>query len=606
MSHVIALRHFLKPYRLLAALSLLCLLVLVALDLAIPRLIERIIDDGIGGNDQSIVVSTGLVMLGISALSVLFSLANNRMSIIVGEGVARDVRDTLFTKIQSLSYGNLDEMRTGELLVRLTSDTTAFQRVMQVSLRIGTRAPITMIGSLILMIYTSPRLALTILPILAVTTVLVAIFVVKTEPLVRAVQARLDALNNVLQENVAGARLVKAFVRSAQQMLRFETANAGYAVEATRVMRLTSAMGPLLTICVNAGMVVVILVGGADAVRGDLTVGQVVAFTNYLLTTMSPLIMMTMLAQTWAAGIASARRVSDVLNAEPEVQQPPKPKSLPQPVRGRIVFDHVSFHYHSQPDELVLDDVSFVAEPGKTVAILGATGAGKTTLVNLVPRFYDVTGGWVTIDGVDVRELSHDELLGCIALVPQETILFSGTVRDNIRYGVPEASDDDVLVMAQSAQAHDFVTKLPAGYDTHIEERGVNLSGGQKQRLAIARALLARPKILILDDSTSAVDVDTETRIQAALHATQGEQTKLIVAQRISTVLHADRILVLDRGRIAADGIHAQLLRESAIYREIYETQLGGAPSEISIEELTEMAETTETIKMIKTTEALV
>lgn len=590
MSHVFALRHFLKPYRLLAALSFLCLFVLVALDLAIPRLIERIIDEGIGRGDQALVLTTGAVMLGISALNVLFSLANNRMSIMVGEGVARDVREALFTKIQSLSYGNLDELRTGDLLVRLTSDTTAFQRLTQVTLRIGTRAPITMIGSLILMIYTSTHLALTILPILLVTIVLIVFFVLKTEPLVRGLQAKLDALNNVLQENVAGARLVKAFVRSAQQTLRFETTNAGYAVEATRVMRLTAAMGPLLTICVNVGMVVVILVGGADAVRGELTVGQVVAFTNYLLTTMTPLIMMTMLAQMWAAGIASARRVSDVFNAVPEVQPPQQPRALPQPLRGRIEFERVSFHYHSQPDELVLDDVRFVAEPGRTVAILGATGAGKSTLVNLVPRFYDATSGRVTIDGVDVRDVAHDELLGCIALVPQETILFSGSVRDNIRYGVPGASDEEVLAAARSAQAHDFVMRLPAGYDTHIEERGVNLSGGQKQRLAIARALLARPKILILDDSTSAVDVDTETRIQAALHATQGEQTRLIVAQRISTVLHADYILVLDRGRIAAEGTHAQLLRESAIYREIYETQLGGAPSELSIEVLTEAA----------------
>jgi ATP-binding cassette subfamily B multidrug efflux pump len=590
MSHVFALRHFLKPYRLLALLSLACLFVLVALDLAIPRLIERIIDEGIGRGDQALVLTTGAVMLGISALNVLFSLANNRMSIMVGEGVARDVREALFTKIQSLSYGNLDELRTGDLLVRLTSDTTAFQRLTQVTLRIGTRAPITMIGSLILMIYTSTHLALTILPILLVTIVLIVFFVLKTEPLVRGLQAKLDALNNVLQENVAGARLVKAFVRSAQQTLRFETTNAGYAEEATRVMRLTAAMGPLLTICVNVGMVVVILVGGADAVRGELTVGQVVAFTNYLLTTMTPLIMMTMLAQMWAAGIASARRVSDVLNAVPEVQPPQQPRALPQPLRGRIEFERVSFHYHSQPDELVLDDVRFVAEPGRTVAILGATGAGKSTLVNLVPRFYDATSGRVTIDGVDVREVAHEELLGCIALVPQETILFSGSVRDNIRYGVPGASDEEVLAAARSAQAHDFVMRLPAGYDTHIEERGVNLSGGQKQRLAIARALLARPKILILDDSTSAVDVDTETRIQAALHATQGEQTRLIVAQRISTVLHADHILVLDRGRIAAEGTHAQLLRESAIYREIYETQLGGAPSEFSIEVLTEAA----------------
>jgi ATP-binding cassette subfamily B protein len=590
MDAIYRLRSFLRPYRLLSILSLTCLLVLVGLDLAIPRLIERIIDEGIGRSDVSVVLTTGAAMLGISALNVLFSLANNRMSIMVGEGVARDVRDALFTKIQSLSYGNLDEMRTGELLVRLTSDTVAFQRVMQVSLRIGTRAPLTMIGSLVLMVYTSPQLALTILPILIVTTIVVVIFVLKTEPLVRAVQARLDALNNVLQENVAGARLVKAFVRSAQQALRFETANGDYAEQATRVMRLTAAMGPLLTICVNIGMVVVIYAGGASAVRGDLSVGQVVAFTNYLLTTMSPLIMMSMLAQTWAAGIASARRVVVLLDAVPEVRPPATPVALPASVHGRIAFENVSFHYHSQPDELVLDGISFTIEPGQTAAILGATGAGKSTLVNLVPRFYDVTAGRITLDGIDIRALSHDDLLSHIAIVPQDTILFSGSVRDNVRYGVPDATDEDVVAAARAAQAHDFVTKLPQGYDTHVEERGVNLSGGQKQRLSIARALLSKSSVLILDDSTSAVDVDTETRIQAALDATQREQTRIVVAQRISTVLHADRILVLERGRIVADGTHVQLLRDSAIYREIYETQLGGAPSELTIEALTEAA----------------
>ena len=529
-------------------------------------------------------------MLGISALSVLFSLANNRMSILVGEGVARDIRETLFTKIQSLSYGNLDELRTGELLVRLTSDTTAFQRLTQVTLRIGTRAPITMIGSLILMIVTSRNLALTMLPMLIVTSALIVVFVVKTEPLVRVVQARLDALNNVLQENVAGVRLVKAFVRSAQQTSRFDRSNVNYADTAAHVMRISSSMGPLLTICVNVGMVLVIWVGGGSAARGEMSVGQVVAFTNYLLTTMSPLIMMTMLAQMWANGMASAQRVGVVLNLAAEVQPPSQPTSLPQPLRGRIAFEHVSFHYHSQPDELVLDDISFVAEPGSTVAILGSTGAGKSTLVNLIPRFYDVTAGRVTLDDVDVRELAHEDLLGCIAIVPQETILFSGSVRDNIRYGVPDASEEEVLAAARAAQAYDFVVKLPAGFDTRIEERGVNLSGGQKQRLAIARALLSKPQVLILDDSTSAVDVDTETRIQAALAQMHGAQTRIIVAQRISTVLHADKILVLDLGCIAASGTHAELLRDSAIYREIYDTQLGGAPSDVSIEAMTEVA----------------
>jgi ATP-binding cassette, subfamily B, multidrug efflux pump len=575
MNAVFKLKRFIGPYWLPSVLSLLCLIVLVFLDLAIPRLVERIIDEGIGANNESVVIQTGLIMLGISALSTLFSIANNGLSVRVGESVARDIREALFQKIQSFSFGNLDEMKTGQLLVRLTSDITAFQRFTQVTLRIGTRAPMMMIGSLILMFSTSPSLALTMLPMLAVTGALIVFFILRTEPLVRAVQQKLDALNTVLQENVAGARLVKSFVRGAREGARFETANEDFAAESIGVMRFMSSMGPVLTMCVNIGIVVVIWVGGFSAANGDLTVGQVVAFTNYLLTTMTPLIMMTMLAGTWAAGIASAKRVSGVLDTDAEVRDAIGAIALPEPARGRIAFENVSFHYHGQTNELVLEDVSFVVEAGTTVAVLGATGAGKSTLVNLVPRFYDATAGRITIDGHDVRALLQDSLLKHIAMVPQETILFSGSVRDNIRYGVPAASDDEVLVAAQAAQAHDFVLKLPKGYDTHIEERGVNLSGGQKQRLAIARALLARPTVLILDDSTSAVDVDTETRIQAALERLMSRQTRLVVAQRISTVLHADKIIVLDKGCVAAEGTHAALMRESAIYREIYDTQLG-------------------------------
>ncbi|MFO7633154.1 MAG: ABC transporter ATP-binding protein, partial [Caldilinea sp.] len=302
---------------------------------------------------------------------------------------------------------------------------------------------------------------------------------------------------------------------------------------------------------------------------------EVVVFINYLLTTITPLTMMVMLSNVWARGIVSAKRVDEVLSVVPEVQDTASPQPMPVPAQGRVVFDNVSFYYNGHGNEAVLENVSLTAEPGETVAILGATGAGKTTLINLVPRFYDVAGGRVLVDGMDVRTIDRDDLLRQIAIVPQETVLFTGSVRENIRYGAPNASEDAVIAAAKAAQAHDFVLALPNGYDTRVEERGVNLSGGQKQRIAIARALLTQPRILILDDSTSAVDVDTETRIQEALDEQPQRHTTLVVAQRISTVLKADRIVVIDKGRIAAEGAHQELMSTSPIYREIYDSQLG-------------------------------
>ncbi len=582
MNHIRKLLPFVRPYWRRALAALVCLTSLVFLDLAIPRLIQRIIDQGILQHNQSVVVQTALLMLGISALSAVIAIGNNNLSVRVGESVARDLRDALFRKIQTYSYGNLDQQNTGQLMVRLTSDTTAVQRVTQVSLRIGTRAPLLMLGSLILMFNTSPRLALTIVPILLITSAVIVFFVVKMEPLFRSVQGKLDRLNSVLQENIAGARLVKAFVRADFEGQRFEAANENFTDHSVKVMRFMSTMSPALTVFVNIGMVVVIWAGGLQAIRGDLSVGQIVAFTNYLLTTMGPLTMMTMLSNVWANGIASARRVNEILDTVPEVQDAADAIDLTGlgdlsglKAPARVVFEHVAFHYNGNTAEDVLQEINLVAEPGQTVAILGATGAGKSTLVNLAPRFYDVSAGRVTLDGTDIRELRQDSLLAAIGIVPQETILFSGTVADNIRYGNPAASDAQVIAAAQAAQAHEFITALSKGYDTHVEQRGANFSGGQKQRLAIARALLAQPKLLILDDSTSSVDVETETRIQDAL-ASQGRQhTSLVVAQRISTVLKADKIIVIDRGRIVAEGAHRDLLQSSPIYREIYDSQLG-------------------------------
>lgn len=585
---MIALRklfHFISPYKIPALFAMTLLLTQVFTDLAIPRLIQRIVDEGIKQGNMPVVLQTAALMLGATALSTVFALGNNMYSVRVGEGMARDLRDALFVKIQSFAYGDIDKFTTGNLMVRLASDTGAVQRVFQISLRIGTRAPLMLIGSLILMFVTSRDLSLTLLPLLIVTSAIIVFFSLRMEPLFWSVQLKLDRLNTVLQENIAGARLVKAFVRDDHERRRFAEANEDFTQRNVEVMQFMSTMTPVLTLFINVGMVVVVYFGGLRAISGGLTDGQIMAFYNYLLNTLNPLILTGLLANTWANGIASARRINEVLDTTPEVQDRPDAPALPEPVRGRVTFTDVSFQYASAEanggrDQAVLTNVSLDVAPGQTLAILGATGAGKTSLINLIPRFYDVTTGSVAIDGVDVRAVKQDSLVGHVALVPQEAILFTGSVRDNIRYARPSAADDEVEAAARAAQAHDFILRLPDGYDTPVAERGVNLSGGQKQRLAIARALLANPAILILDDSTSAVDVETEGRIRAALRERRSGRTTIIVAQRISSVLAADAIVVLDRGTVEAIGTHVELMANSPIYQEIYESQLGAGVRE--------------------------
>lgn len=575
MKEILKLLPFVKPYRGKSALALVLLVIVVVLDLAIPRLVQRIIDDGILAGNMQAVWQTFLLMLAISVINTIFAIGNNNLSVLVGEGVARDLREALFLKIQSFSFGNLDRLKTGQLMVRLSSDSSVIQRVVQISLRIGTRAPLIMLGSIMLMFNTDRTLALSMMPLLLVTMGIIIAFVLKIRPLFMTVQQKLDRLNTVLQENIAGVRVVKAFVRADHEGERFESANQDFTERNIRVMEYMATIGPALNACINVGIVIVIWAGGWQAVAGEVTTGELVAFINYLQTALGPLLIMANLSNIWAAGIVSAERVNEVLDTAPEVQDAPNSPALPQTVLPRLTFENVGFHYNGATDATVLEGINLTAEPGQTLAILGATGAGKSTLVNLIPRFYDASAGRILLGGEDIRRVRQDSLLARIGVVPQETVLFSGTVRDNIRYGRPQATDEEVLAAARAAQAHDFILALPDGYDTRVEARGVNLSGGQKQRLAIARALLPRPDILILDDSTSAVDVETETKIQAATAEWMQGRTSVVVAQRISTVLKADKIVVIDKGRVAAEGTHRELLQSSPIYQEIYASQLG-------------------------------
>jgi len=575
MKKIFKFLSFIKPYWKQVVFAMIFLICVVFMDLTIPRLVQRIIDEGIYKNDLTLVANTTLIMLGISVLSTLFSIGNNMLSVQVGEAFARDLREAIFVKIQELSYTNLDQLKTSDLVVRLTSDISVLQQTYRMSMRIGTRGPLLIIGSIILMVTTNASLTMKIVPLLLLTLILILLFIWKLGPIFGQLQKKLDKVNNVLQENIAGVRVVKAFVRRQHEKKRFEDVNEEYTSIHIKVMQYISLIFPMLMFLINIGVLIIVWIGGKQVINGDLTVGGIVAFSNYLMTTMTPLLIMAMLANVVASGMASAERLDEVLITVPEIQNAPDAMKLSDSIEGQVEFEKVSFFYNGNCEEKVLDEINLTVEPGQNVAILGATGSGKSTLVNLIPRFYDVSEGRVMIDGHDIRDIQQDSLLSHIGITPQETILFSGTVRENISYGKPNASEEEVISAAKAAQAHDFITGLPKGYDTPIAARGVNLSGGQKQRIAIARAILLKPEILILDDSTSSVDVETETKIQDALENLIKESTTFVVAQRISTVLRADKIIVIDRGKIAAEGTHTELMKSSPIYREIYDSQLG-------------------------------
>jgi ATP-binding cassette, subfamily B, multidrug efflux pump len=575
MKSIFRLYRFVKPYRLYAIVALLLLLGMVASDLLIPRLTQRIIDQGIATGNLHIIWTTAL-------LSALFALGNNYLSVRVAQNFSHDVRSELVRKVQSFSFGNLDELKTGNLITRSTSDINMTQMIVMMFLRILTRAPIWAIGASVLLVITSPKLALLMAAFIPVILIFITWFARKVRPMFLWVQKRLDRLNTVLQENLSGVRVVKAFVRERHEIERFEGANVELMEKNIQVMRLVAILMPTMTLVLNLGVVGIIWFGGTATLAGGMTVGKIVASVNYLSFALFPLMMLAGMLAPIAAADASASRILEVLDADPKVQQKSGAHSLKAP-KGRIAFENVSFEYGESGGEAILSDVTFTAEAGETVAILGATGSGKSTLIHLIPRFYDVTEGRITFDGVDVRDLEIQSLRSNVGIALQEAVLFGGTIRENIAYGHMDATDEEVRTAAAAAQAAEFIDVLADGYDTIVGQRGVTLSGGQRQRIAIARALLVKPKVLILDDSTSAVDIETEVKLQDALDRliadSKNSTTRFIVAQRISTVLLADKILVLDKGRVESMGTHAELLKGSLIYREIYESQLGESPS---------------------------
>ncbi|HUV95437.1 MAG TPA: ABC transporter ATP-binding protein [Anaerolineae bacterium] len=576
MKHLFRAMRFLKEYWLLAVGMFGSLLIATASMLVIPRMSQYVIDEGIIGRDASKVLWMSLAMVGFAGSRALFQFAQGALAARVAEGVAYDMRNALYAKIQSLSFSYHDRAQTGQLLTRATSDVDRVQRFVGRGAINLLSALLMMGGSLAVLFTANWRLALIMVVIIPLTLATFGFFARKAMPLFKTVQECLGNLNTVLQENLAGVRVVKAFAREPYESSRYEAANRAFYDVSIEVNNIMSLAFPTVFGISNAAILSVYWIGGMQAIGGILTVGQLVAFANYFMMAFFPVLMLGMIVAMLSNAAASAERVFDILDARSQVVEKPDAVPLP-PIEGRVVFENVTFRYYGSGDP-VLRGVSFVAEPGQTVALLGGTGSGKSTIINLIPRFYDISGdgceGRVTVDGYDVRDVKLDSLRAQTGIVLQETTLFEGTIRENIAFGRPEAALEEIIGVAKAAEAHDFIMSFAEGYETHVGERGVTLSGGQKQRIAIARALLHDPKILILDDATSSVDLVTDYRIHQALSRLMKGRTSFVIAQRVATVLNADQILVLDNGGIVARGLHEELLASSEIYAEIYSSQL--------------------------------
>jgi len=563
------LAKYLKPYWRWVAAAPFLMMLEVFMDLMQPRMVQRIIDEGIMNLDLNLVIHTGILMIGLALIGASGGMSNGFFAETAAQGFSADLREELFRKVQTFSFGNLDELDTGQLITRLTNDVTQVQEAIVMLLRMLVRAPLLLLGSLVMAITTSPQLAFIPLALMPFELAAVIWIVNKATPMFTRVQERLDTLNGVMQETLAGVRVVKAFVRGAHEEARFGKANVNLTNQAVEAARIVAIMPPFMMVIINLGIIAVLWFGGRHVVQGEMHIGQIVAFVSYLSTTLFSLMMVSTMVIQLARAEASARRIQEVIDMTPDIQDQPAPIVM-EKITGRVVFDSVTFSYNGNTGDAVLKGVSFTAEPGQTVAILGTTGAGKSSLVHLIPRFYDVKSGRVTIDGIDVRELDQESLRRQIGIALQDVVLFSGTIRDNIRYGNPEASDEQVIAAAKAAQAHEFIMSFPEGYDTQLGQRGVNLSGGQKQRIAIARGLLVNPAILILDDSTSAIDSATEDQIQRAMRRISQERTTFLITHRLSQIRWADRILVLRRGKLVAQGTHEELLARSPDYCRIF------------------------------------
>jgi len=575
--------RYLGRYRRLAALAYASLLVSSAAQLAVPQLVQSIVDTVArvasspgsaaqsGDAQRALLLAGGLIVL-FAAARGFFAFSQSFNSERVSQSVAFDFRNELYAKIQRLSFSYHDRTQTGQLMVRATDDVEKVRTFIGQGLLIALQALVIVVAALVILAFTNWRLTLVVLPILPLALGSFMLFGSLAQPMFVQVQIRLSRLNTILQENLAGIRVVKAFAREAEQRARFDAAADDLMRQQIAISRLFSFLFPVVFLIANLGQAAVLYFGGQQIVGGTLSLGEWQKFSLYLVYVFFPMGQLGFVVSQMAQASASAGRIFEILDATSDVEEKPGAIALP-PVQGRVAFENVTLRYFGG-GEPVLRDVSFVAEPGQTIALLGATGSGKSSIINLIPRFYDPTSGRVTIDGHDVRDVTLDSLRAQVGIVLQDTTLFTGTIRENIAFGRPEASQAEIEAAAKAAAAHEFIVSFPLGYDTPVGERGTTLSGGQKQRIAIARALLLDPRILILDDSTSSVDAVTEHRIQRALDRLMAGRTSFVIAQRVSTARNADQILVLDKGQVIARGTHAELMESSPIYAEIYSSQL--------------------------------
>ncbi|MBC8506719.1 MAG: ABC transporter ATP-binding protein [Chloroflexi bacterium] len=582
-----ALRYLFNYWQVALGGGLALLLVNLA-NLTTPQLLRLLIDDGIANLNMTRVWQVAGALVGVAFVRGVFNFLHGFWSEVASQGVAYDLRNSIFEKLQKLSFSYHDRSQTGKLMTRMTSDVEMVRHFVGRGALLLASAILMLLGTLAVMFWMNWKLALIVFAIVPVILVFFSIFVRRIMPVSMRVQKKLGALNTILQENLAGMRVVKAFAREDYETARYLDQNEELLDENVNLVKLFSSIFPLIFFVANLGMVAVVWFGGLEVIGLRLTLGELVAFTGYLGFMLVPIFQMGMIGAMLSRAEASAQRLFEVIDARSEVEDKPDATPLPD-LEGRVTFDQVGFRYVGGSED-VINDVSFTAEPGQTIAILGQTGAGKSSIINLIPRFYDVTDGAVLIDDHDVRDIQLDSLRKQVGIVLQETTLFSGTIRENIAYGRPDASDAQVIHAARAAQAHEFIAELPDGYDTQVGERGVGLSGGQKQRVAIARALLVNPRILILDDSTSSVDAETEYKIQQALEILMEGRTSFVIAQRISTVRNADQILLLGDGHLAAQGTHEELMQSSELYVEILETQFGGSGAPISVAVAEEVA----------------
>ena len=568
----------LEGYKKEAVRSPIFIVLEVICELILPLVMAKIVDEAIPAGDTGRIFLLGGAMLLLSVLAMVFGVFSAKYATFASQGFGANLRQCLFDKIQSFSFADIDRFSSASLITRTTNDVNAMTMMLNMGLRMLWRAPVMLIVALAITIRLNARLSLILLAVIPVLALGIGVIMKICSRLFQVMQQKIDGLNNTLQENLVAIRVVKAFVRQDHEKAKFKTANDELTQAGMNVGLRVITMMPLMTVAMNGATVGVLYLGGKMVMQADFDLGDLQAIITYISQILMSVMMMAMTFLQLSRAQACARRISEVLDTEPSVEDNEQAagRTLPAP-RGEVEFRDVSFKYvASGTGDDVLEHISFTVKPGQFVAIVGGTGTGKSSLVNLIPRFYDVTGGAVLVDGMDVRDYPLEQLRGRIGMVLQSNVLFSGTIRENLLWGDPDATEEQMIQAAKDAQAYDFIMSFPDGFDTVLEQGGVNVSGGQKQRLCIARAMLRHPAILILDDSTSAVDSATEAAIRASFAKNLKGTTVIIIAQRISSVQYADEILVLDDGKIAGQGTHEELLANNTIYQEIYQSQQEG------------------------------